>query len=1039
MNKVRFCVSAAFAVLVMLVWSGPNPALAQKPHPDAVVSSTPVATGPPQYFTLNLPAGVSLISAPLETKPGLARDAFLGLPHDWSLFWGWDSSTQSWTPGDEAQMSLGGGYWVFLPTPTTLLVAGQPYGYFKSLTDHVHPGWHLFGIPFHTGIGFDDFKLYVSGNPIGLVSAEEMGLIDGETMTTQGSELIYHEHGETFQPGRAYWVKTNVPLELRAQRATGTPPAASPPLPGPFAAVPGPGLEAQQQLAGGASTASKTMGWLGAIADTLVDVAKGVAAAAEGNYPAAGFEFASGAFGLIEHGLGQSDAPPDTTATSLTAIDGKLDTLISDVGSLNNGITDLEAQISGLEGYLAAQTAIGTPVSNADTLLDVYYTDQTQLGLSRAWARWALAGCVGQLTCPTATVPPDPTFTGNTNEVTTAKLNAFVAANITQKVPGQPLPVTVEPTASTGSTDNFPVWWADGVLGKGAVTPFNNAGSTPLELETAIFKGLTDNMGQGSNGLMSYMRWLVSNNAASCATDPTNVNCDLYDNVYLPLEQYFAKAIGTQAQLVSMIAEAWNVLGPRQSSWTLGGSAFLGGFNQRLNQEAEAFLQVVEQLALYRAGDGRQDWNSFGSSDAGQALARADFVVAQLAGNNYIAPGAPGSSGNFNPPWPSSGVVGRVFYVDGELPLTGTRGACLIPNPPDGKDHSFCASPSFQVGETIPMDASGTNAMRFGGTPSVPGGATGDWAYLKWQTVSGTSQGTATTQWKVQRLVPQTVSLPVGSNGIPTGTMFVVNSTVPERLGAPLTINYYDVNFNTVPSSTAGAVQFGSLSAIEGGIGKYGLKLGEGAWTTTGGVSDAFHQYSVSYTDSTNAPGAAYVDLVYQPTNNEVISPAVTGTWSASTHIQVDLSSQPNFTTVHLYWPTAVNISLKSTSDGGEFAPNGAKCADNDSPYYTSLKVDWWTPPLTSVTATTTPSLDITPCTATAFSTCTNQVKQGPDVKSLSLAKGTNYPLTVKFSSSELPYSSCVKDFTSVKTFRSAIAKSEVSLVVPAPMLTLTK
>lgn len=48
----------------------------------------------PHYYTLNLPAGVSLISAPLNTGQTLARDAFLGLPPAWPLFFGWDSARQ---------------------------------------------------------------------------------------------------------------------------------------------------------------------------------------------------------------------------------------------------------------------------------------------------------------------------------------------------------------------------------------------------------------------------------------------------------------------------------------------------------------------------------------------------------------------------------------------------------------------------------------------------------------------------------------------------------------------------------------------------------------------------------------------------------------------------------------------------------------------------------------------------------------------------------------------------------------------------------
>ena len=83
----------------------------------------PAAATTPQYFMLDLPAGASLISSPLDTGQGLAIDAFQGLPPAWPLFWGWDSPTQDYEAAGQAPMRFGAGYWVFSPVPTTLAIA----------------------------------------------------------------------------------------------------------------------------------------------------------------------------------------------------------------------------------------------------------------------------------------------------------------------------------------------------------------------------------------------------------------------------------------------------------------------------------------------------------------------------------------------------------------------------------------------------------------------------------------------------------------------------------------------------------------------------------------------------------------------------------------------------------------------------------------------------------------------------------------------------------------------------------------------------
>src|ERR1039458_490772 len=66
-------------------------------------AQAPPVVASPQFFTLNLLAGVSLISAPLDTGQGLARDAFLGLPPQYPLFFGWDPDTQDWVSGDRSE------------------------------------------------------------------------------------------------------------------------------------------------------------------------------------------------------------------------------------------------------------------------------------------------------------------------------------------------------------------------------------------------------------------------------------------------------------------------------------------------------------------------------------------------------------------------------------------------------------------------------------------------------------------------------------------------------------------------------------------------------------------------------------------------------------------------------------------------------------------------------------------------------------------------------------------------------------------------
>lgn len=189
--------------------------------------AAPAATGDsqPLPYVLRLPAGVSLISSPLDAGSGPAIDAFIGIDGDVPLLFEWDSSTQRFLAPENSMLSAGAGYWYYAPAPSTLLIFGQPYGLFTHLTRDVVPGWHLFGVPFTAGIDWTGVHLYASGNPIGLETARELGWIGSDILTMQGSRWEVHPTGAPFEPGAAYWMRTTVPLSIRA-----APPAA--PAPG---------------------------------------------------------------------------------------------------------------------------------------------------------------------------------------------------------------------------------------------------------------------------------------------------------------------------------------------------------------------------------------------------------------------------------------------------------------------------------------------------------------------------------------------------------------------------------------------------------------------------------------------------------------------------------------------------------------------------------------------------------------------------------------------------------------------------------------
>ncbi|MFN7997070.1 MAG: hypothetical protein U0Q18_25880 [Bryobacteraceae bacterium] len=843
----------------------------------ASAQSTPPESAPRQYFVYNLPAGASLISSPLDTGTGLGVNTFFGFPAGWPLFFGWDSYTQSFVPADQAPAGLGHGFWTYLPTPTTLAAAGQPFNYLRSVTMHVPPGWHLFGVPYLSGVNWSDFKVYFAGNPIGLDAAIANGWIDSGFQTMEGGKTTSLISGQPFQPGSAYWVHTTVPLDLRADAAPST--AARTTLSAGTVTERMPtGIAAETTAT---SVPSSTAGWMASISSSLGDVGEAAGAFAEGNVFSGTFDLLAGGFDLLEHAMDPNSATPEPN-DQLTEIDTKLDTLLGDVSDVSQQLTGMEQAVAGLGQEISSETALGEPMTNAETWLHNNYNDPFSVS-SRQWARWRLAGCsVTATACPEAS-----------NPVTAANLSAFKSQYLTKK-------------GTASMTADFPLWWAESVVGGWTPEVFQDGGGTAKSYVTEIWQGLTAGITSPAttkgNGLMTYMQYMMS--SSGCANDPSysdaGGSCDLYRNVYQPVEAYFAQAMADQTQLVAAIVESYGVLTQENQFPAGAAQTFMTGVTQQINQEAEALLQVAEQIALYRAADGVHDWNTFPSTDAGQLLSRADFVVMQLAGNNY-QPNP--QAGWFNPPWPLLGglTVGRVFYAHGETPLgaNATRDAC------PQADGAFCGAPAFQISENVSTQRTVQN-----GPP-----------HFLWAASSGNiAQGTVYRDWTIQRIVPSWQQ----------PGMYLVNSTQPgsdtqkSRGGAPLDVRLFNQNYSDQYPPQVNT-ESASLNSAEGAVGPYGLFLPAPYWAWSGSGNNKAHQSPAPSYGSQNC--AVSVNYINDANDSHG---TVSFNWSESQQIQFTMPT--GYTHVKVTWPAQATISA-----GAAPLPNSGSYAQAAKPYWQSM------------------------------------------------------------------------------------------------------
>ncbi len=787
----------------------------------------PIGAGDSQtVYPLQVPAGISLISVPLDAGSGLAIDAILGVDGSWPLLFKWDSSTQQFLDPEDSLLSPGAGYWYYSPAPSTLLILGKPYGLLSQLTRDIPPGWHLLGVPFTEGVDWRGFRLYASGNPIGLETARNLGWISPTILTMRGSTWQVHAPGAPFVPGAAYWIRTTVPLSLRAERAGVLSAVATTPTPLP------PTLK----------NIVKVIENKNSLVSTGQDIKAGKLATG-------GFSGSGAVFGLANAAV--QAYRYNNIMNELNTMDDKVDELLTDVSAIQSQLAQVQDQINEFETWMKSELTLYQPLVSAEAWLAQYYTDRTQSGQSYNWARWSLAGC--DVTASTCTA----TVTDASEELFGKQFAKFPAKN----------PPTL-------ATDNIYLWWAYSVLGGQAnIPPYMHAGSTAKNFVQSLHDGMVLNKGTSNNGLRAYMENVFSQSA--CKDDVTA--CDLYSQVYLPFEAYFQQLITTQVTLVQAIVESYAVLASTDQvthSYDSWANDYLAGFAQTLSDEAEAFVQVAEQIALYRAGDGRFDWSSFSTTDASQLLARADFLAAKLVSS---ATGKPW-------PWPP-GVTGRLFYTAGTVA-------------PDTTAHKACAgSTCTTLTEVVPPELSVACSSYDAAKPNdctIPG----NWPYLQWQLQSGVAIGVPTTTWKLRRLAPQQMS---------EGT-YQVASIMPAGGNVGLVVAQYGDDYSNPPEAGTTPVLFGSFNNLEGSIG-IGSLGGNRTYSTSfkPDIASNLHAFTVT-------PSTTYTQMTVAYKGDHHTG---TADWYESMKIKV-----PNhalfgaFPKVRVFWPSTIEASLGSRIAG---------------------------------------------------------------------------------------------------------------------------
>ena len=191
------------------------------PHPGTVTISA-LLSGTTQTASLvitaapgtTFPAGLNMISAPYDYT-GVALDSLFG--YTGVKLATWETQTDAYVltaaaPADT--LHLGRGYWVNLPTATTLSTVGAPASTTQDFSIALLPGWNQIGYPFTTPTMLNNVSVSAGGTAAAFDTASTSSPLIISSLVyryspaqgaTPGS-YIWVRDTDSLQPGLGYWV-----------------------------------------------------------------------------------------------------------------------------------------------------------------------------------------------------------------------------------------------------------------------------------------------------------------------------------------------------------------------------------------------------------------------------------------------------------------------------------------------------------------------------------------------------------------------------------------------------------------------------------------------------------------------------------------------------------------------------------------------------------------------------------------------------------------------------------------------------------------
>ena len=141
--------------------------------------------------------------------------------------------------------------------------------------------------------------------------------------------------------------------------------------------------------------------------------------------------------------------------------------------------------------------------------------------------------------------------------------------------------------------------------------------------------------------------------------------------------------------------------------------------------------------------------------------------------------------------------------------------------------------------------------------------------------------------------------------------------------------------------------------------------------------------------------------------------------WSTSANITLNSSSfASSFTSVHVHWPTTVNVNLKGGVLDQSTGIGGTGCGGSE--YYSYIKLDQQLLDNNSKPVGNA-SVENSKCNSSPFNACNITGAQSLDAGSIRLNPSTQYHFKASFSSAVDPYDRC---FLGNSTWRSATGRA---------------